>query len=597
MASTGSGRVSTDHVTSIPELVSTTKPSRRSERLKQGSRGESSTTVDVVTVTKSVPEIHAPLQDIVKPSSSGLRRRGFHFEPQRPPSLHLESAVANKQMMGGKRFDASKERSGALARKHATSTRIASSSKLSYISVSTQTCPIGTAQPPSHFENQLESMVRDMFPGKSKEEAAKRCDFMQLEVQEHFEQAEIAHDNFERWRRRADLHNHRKLYLSPRLYHVLTMENAMLRCAQDIHLKMWKEWRSLLPKSGQHEPQFHLFNVLPPELRRLIWVLSLEPRVIEVRPLDERSLDRARLSYPIQATGEGNHRMHPYGFRWYDFHNWLRIDSLGAPSVKGWPLTRTPYPPQFHVCQESRAEMEKVYEKCKDFWAEWGTVINYEIDTIYCPQDLRHDCNCPNVLQEGCVYPDTNAIWRLARSLDSAKKVRSLAVTYGSLQHMCNYTAPPVIFPTHYLTKFPISTTMPRYPNLREIIFVHLDDDSSSMWRNVGPAKITSWSDSLITEIDGDKEPDIDPEYLRLESEALFCQSMNADYDAEQDMLLHKMMKMMTDKTFPIQRDWYWDKKAFAEKLRWVERKTEGRWKMPALRLIQTTRKTMGYTS
>ena len=96
MAFTGSGRVSAGHVTSGPELVSTTKPSRRSERLKQGSRGESSTTVDVETVTKSVPEIHAPLQDIVKPSSSSLRRRGFQFEPERSSCLHLVSAVAGR---------------------------------------------------------------------------------------------------------------------------------------------------------------------------------------------------------------------------------------------------------------------------------------------------------------------------------------------------------------------------------------------------------------------------------------------------------------------------------------------------------------------
>jgi hypothetical protein len=504
-------------------------------------------------------------------------------------------------------FDARKGRSGALAGKHASSTRMVSSSKLSYVSVSTQTCSIGAAQSPGDFERQLEATVQEMFPGKSKEEAGKRCDFMQLEVQEHFEQAEIAHDNFARWKNRASGHKYRKSHLSSRLYHVLTMENAMLRCAQDIHLKMWKEWRLLLPKSGQHEPQFHLFSVLPPELRKLIWILSLEPRVIEVRPRDERTLDQDRLSYPIQATGEGNHRMHPYGFRWYDLHDdlrdWLPTDSLGAASVKGWPLTRTPYPPQFHVCQESRAEIKKVYEQCKDFWVEQGTVINYEIDTIYCPQELMHACYCPDVLDDGCVYPDTNAIWRLARSLDSAKKVRSLAITYGSLQNMCNYTPPSFRFPTstypqQYLTKFPISSTMPRYPNLREIIFVHLDVDGSNRWRNVGPARITSWSDDLIIEIDGDKEPDIDPEYLRLESEALFYRSAVAKYDVEkEDVVLRKMTKMMTDKTFPIQRDWYWDKKAFAEKLRRVERKTEERWKMPALRLIQMTRKTMGYTS
>jgi hypothetical protein len=244
----------------------------------------------------------------------------------------------------------------------------------------------------------------------------------------------------------------------------------MLEGAQQLELKLRREWYNLQPKDSR---EFHLFNRLPAELRPYTWRLSLKPQIIEVCPTSEDADDETRLDYPVQPAAPYHLpcRKYPYGYRIYDHldcFEWIPIKENSYPEVHGWPLTYTPDPPQFYACLESRAATIKLYKPCREdsFAARNGTMINYALNTLYFPQlieGLEGQCECERNGHIGCIYPDSNAIWRLARSKRAARKIRYLAVTYGSMAHVCGYSPPPTLFPRSNLVRFDIESTMSRY--------------------------------------------------------------------------------------------------------------------------------------
>jgi len=102
----------------------------------------------------------------------------------------------------------------------------------------------------------------------------------------------------------------------------------------------WESWSKTLPLLAT----FILFPKLPPELRQIVWRLTLQPRIIEVKFIESR------------------------GF-----------------------YTQVPTPTALQVCRESRSAVLASYPTC------FGNVIytplilfNFSLDTLYFDQTLQH---------------------------------------------------------------------------------------------------------------------------------------------------------------------------------------------------------------
>lgn len=356
--------------------------------------------------------------------------------------------------------------------------------------------------------------------------------------------------------------------------------------------------------------------------RTYIWRLSLRPRVIEVRPTGEETLDEDREIYPVQPAGPPafDHpcRSNPYGYRKYSVDDTLPIGERGAAEVTGWPLPKTPHPPQFFACRESRQETMPLYEPCDEltFHAAkapaYGsakkaiaTMINYEIDTVYCPQSVKAYCNCAT--QDGCVFPDSNVFWRLAIRKEAASKIRSLAVSYGSFEHMCEYHPPPTYRQIGYLNRFDVKKTMPKYKNLRELVFIKLDAAGGNhRSEREGPAHVRYLDDPMITEIQSDPiSSNIPKEYTELKQPLVLVHEENDDdylpwYHRHEEYLPHesqerrKKLQARRQGIFMLGRDWRADKNILLERFREIEEL--GKWQSPtSVRLLLTTRKIQGY--
>lgn len=159
---------------------------------------------------------------------------------------------------------------------------------------------------------------------------------------------------------------------------------------------------------------FHPFQCLPSELRSRVWRLSLEPRLIDIR-LKEVSLRGGKL--------------------------------LPSPPPERPlpPPYKSPVPTIFHVCQESRHDVISKY--CPfdgtTFRPAEGTLINLEIDTVYCPDELFNleDQIMPKtVVGPNYYFPDRSVLFRLAMDRTFAENVTSLAISAISLKAMGTMT-------------------------------------------------------------------------------------------------------------------------------------------------------------
>lgn len=156
----------------------------------------------------------------------------------------------------------------------------------------------------------------------------------------------------------------------------------------------------------QNEAKFHLFNLLPPELRREIYILATPPRVVNVQEVGAYSgawYERLEKFTETCRTTLIQFRLHPdlayFADNWRPSitsklrsHNQLPLEAYGFTSTKGpyqpwiptddtpdipstwlashpdtaWTMTRdaslyspAPIPPLLHVCSESREMLKK----------------------------------------------------------------------------------------------------------------------------------------------------------------------------------------------------------------------------------------------
>ncbi|XDG05490.1 hypothetical protein ABKA04_005105 [Annulohypoxylon sp. FPYF3050] len=156
----------------------------------------------------------------------------------------------------------------------------------------------------------------------------------------------------------------------------------------------------------QNEAKFHLFNLLPPELRREIYILATPPRVVNVQEVgacSEAWYERLEKFAETCRTTLIQFRLHPdlayFAHNWRPSiasklrsHNQLPLEAYGFTSTKGryqpwiptddtpeipstwlashpdtaWAMTRdaslyspAPIPPFLHVCSESREMLKK----------------------------------------------------------------------------------------------------------------------------------------------------------------------------------------------------------------------------------------------
>lgn len=149
---------------------------------------------------------------------------------------------------------------------------------------------------------------------------------------------------------------------------------------------------------------------LPAELRLRIWILTLQPRIIDTR------------------LKSGNY---PSG-----------KPLPGPPSeIVLPPIYKSPLPTAFHICQESRHEIKPSYVIFNEetLYAANGTLVNFEIDTIFCP-DLLFNVE-DQILPKSIVgpqfyFPDRSVLFRMAMSTNFADNVTSLAISAVGLKAM-----------------------------------------------------------------------------------------------------------------------------------------------------------------
>ena len=190
-------------------------------------------------------------------------------------------------------------------------------------------------------------------------------------------------------------------------------------------------WSPSPPASFPH------FRLLPLEIRRQIWRLSLRPRIIDARL---KSWDwTTRRPLPIEPA----------------FDNGL------AP-------VRAPLPSQFHVCREARDEVQRLYNTIEDsstFYVAQETKINFDLDILYCATIL-YDHNVLGRDPSLLASPDAPANWfvpcRLAWDENVVSKVMRLAIVRTEL-HILDPCMRQVYSAVEGLQKF---------PSLREIILI-----------------------------------------------------------------------------------------------------------------------------
>lgn len=184
---------------------------------------------------------------------------------------------------------------------------------------------------------------------------------------------------------------------------------------------------------SQKPKTFHLFPRLPSELRRKIWTMSLQPRLIDIR-----------------------------------------LRALNREDGKAWPTPqldcvlpapyKSPLPSIFHVCQESRGEIISQYHPLIgiSFHAAEGTLVNPELDTVYCPDELFNveDQIMPKTaVGPDYYFPDRSVLFRLALDGTFAEQVTSLAISAKSLKAMGTMTE----------NMIPV---LKKYKNLRNLFLV-----------------------------------------------------------------------------------------------------------------------------
>jgi len=184
---------------------------------------------------------------------------------------------------------------------------------------------------------------------------------------------------------------------------------------------------------SQTSIKFHSFPRLPSELRLKIWRLSLQPRIIDIRLREvTRPSGKPLPSPPPELI-------------------------LPAPY-------KSPFPTAFHVCRESRNEALSTYHPFSGttFSPAAGTLINLELDTVYCPDELFNvvDQIMPKtVVGPDYYFPDRSVLFRLAMDEAFAENVTSLAISAIGLKAMGTMTE----------NMIPV---LRRYRNLRELFLV-----------------------------------------------------------------------------------------------------------------------------
>jgi hypothetical protein len=115
--------------------------------------------------------------------------------------------------------------------------------------------------------------------------------------------------------------------------------------------------------------------------------------------------------------------------------------------------------------------------------------------------------------REGCIYPDSNALWRLAvLGGSSPTKIRSLAVTHAGFDRLCDFDAPELPFGCGWLVNFNLAEAIPRYENLRKLIFIWQEQHEQA------PALLEHW-DEEVHDVQGDAFPILSEEFMQAERE------------------------------------------------------------------------------
>ena len=193
------------------------------------------------------------------------------------------------------------------------------------------------------------------------------------------------------------------------------------------------------PQSPPHTT-FALFPDLPSELRLKIWRFSLQPRLIDVR---------------LRPAFRPNGKPLP------------SPEELALP-----PPYKAPLPTAFRICRESRNEVKEFYHPFDGitFRPAAGTLVNLELDTIYCPEmffDVADQILPKSAVGEDYYYPDRSMLFRLAMDSDFAEKVKSLAVPAVGLKAQGAMTE----------NMIPV---LRKYKNLKELTVVGADESGGN---------------------------------------------------------------------------------------------------------------------
>lgn len=178
-----------------------------------------------------------------------------------------------------------------------------------YVSVGTQT-PNAQLTPYTRY---LWRYMLELYPGEQLSQYSARLSFIRKVVKEHQAAEKAAHEEYHKWLRHASNPYFKFAHKLPQLHNASKHEAHMLKAALEIQEDLRRDWLLIQPA----RVEFFLFQKFPSEIRVRIWRMSLEPRVIEVRPTGHQTLDQDRLLYPNQPPHHTQCRLNPYGNRVY----------------------------------------------------------------------------------------------------------------------------------------------------------------------------------------------------------------------------------------------------------------------------------------
>jgi hypothetical protein len=238
-----------------------------------------------------------------------------------------------------------------------------------------------------------------------------------------------------------------------------TMPTHPHTCTCSFHARPPPSWTPAFTTSQPTSfPQFQLF---PKEIRDQIWRLSVQPRLIDAH----LELWNYSLRRPV-AEHQGTARR----FR-------------AVP----W---RAPLPSTFHACRESRAAVQSLYKPffgSDNFYIAEGTVINFDVDILYCAN--KRFKPGPSRIGDADRFVPSQLAW----DEKLVSKVTSFAIYRSELE---------IMDPSFNKWEYAL-VALRKFPRLREIILIDPEILEGHGSRDFDP---DGWCGPAVTRYNGPVE-------------------------------------------------------------------------------------------